>query len=397
MCVWIFRGLSEMCLNHVIHIISDFKRVTTRVLTAPLMCGLLMAVAMLAGCAAPAPFQAARPVTHLQWPALSSQPRIVWLKTISTHQDVGIAKDFWRKIVELLTGPDDTRISRPYGVLFDDGGRLFVADPGAGVVHVMDTKAGRYDVIGAGGGSFLRSPIGLAEDENENLYITDSSAATVFIYDIRHKTLKPFLRDLKRPTGIAYNRSNKLLYIVDTVAGRVISVDGRGNRIHSFGSPGDGNRNFNHPTDITVDQRGQIYVTDPLNYRIKIFSPEGQLVSQTGAAGDSPGELNKPKGVAIDSDGHIYVCDALQDTVQIFENTGALIMNFGSKGSGAGQLWMPSGIFIDKDDYIYVADTYNHRIQLFRYFSKKRFKEPEDDFQGAEPTGGSMPQAGNKP
>jgi len=362
-----------------------------------LLCGLMMAAAMLAGCAAQAPFYTTPPAVQMQWPLLSSRPKIVWLKTIATYRDVGIEKGFWQKAVELLTGGSDTRISRPYGVLFDSGARLFVADPGAGCVHSMDTKEGRYSLIGDEGETRLRTPIGLAEDEQENLYITDSTAATVFVYDIRRRTLKPFLRQLKRPTGIVYNKVNKLLYIVDTVAGTVSAVDGQGTVKHTFGSPGGGVLNFNHPTDITVDRRGQIYVTDPLNYRVKVFSPEGQLVNQIGNAGDAPGELNKPKGVAVDSEGHIYVCDSLQDTVQIFDSTGALILNFGSNGTGNGQFWMPSGIFIDANDYIYIADTYNQRVQLFRHITSKEDVEMDDELHNGEPDEKSTPRDGVKP
>ncbi|MDR3578335.1 MAG: 6-bladed beta-propeller [Oryzomonas sp.] len=329
------------------------------------------AVLLPAGCATQAPYQTSRPIARLQWPLFSSRPQVIWQKNIATYQDAGIAKGFWKKALELLTGSEENRISKPYGVLSDDRGRLFIADPGAGCVHFMDIRSGRYTIIGDGDVR-LRTPVGLAEDEQGNLYITDSTAAVVYVYRIGEKTLAPFLKKLVRPTGIVYNSFNKLLYVVDTVAGTVNVVDGEGKLQRSFGSPGEGRMNFNHPTDIAADRRGQLYVTDPLNYRVMIYSPEGQVVGQIGKAGDVPGELNKPKGVAIDSDGHIYVCDSLQDTVQMFDNNGALVLNFGSNGGDDGEFWMPSGIFIDAHDYIYVADTYNRRIQVFRYISKTR-------------------------
>jgi DNA-binding beta-propeller fold protein YncE len=336
-------------------------------------CALFLAVLTLTGCAAPVSIYATKPASNLKWPRLSGGPQITWIKTIATYQDAGIAKGFWKRALELLTGEDESRIVRPYGVLIDASERLFIADPGAGRVHFMDIKEGIYTIIGNEDDSPLLTPIGLAEDEHDNLYITDSNAATVFIYDIKKKNLKPFIRQqIKRPTGIAYDRRTKLIHIVDTAAGQVVTVDEAGNRKRTIGSPGAEIANFNHPTDIGIDRRGQIYVTDPLNYRIKVFSPEGQLVNQLGSAGDGLGELNKPKGVAVDSDGHIYVCDALLDTVQIFDNTGRLLLFFGTNGTDNGQFWMPSGIFIDQNDYIFVTDTYNRRVQVFRYLSANR-------------------------
>jgi len=58
----------------------------------------------------------------------SSRPQVTWQKSISTYQDAGIAKGFWKKALELLTGSEENRISKPYGILADDHGRLFIAD-----------------------------------------------------------------------------------------------------------------------------------------------------------------------------------------------------------------------------------------------------------------------------
>ena len=329
---------------------------------------LLCALLSLAACAAPVSLLEEKPSADLQWPQKPFEAKIRWIKTISDARDAGITKSFWKKTLEFFIGADQRRIVKPYGVLFDSAERLFIADPGAGLVHFMDMKEGRYVLIGDESDSPLRTPIGLAEDDHDRLYITDSTTGNVYLYDIAGRSLKPFLgRTLQRPTGIAYNRVNKLLYIVDTAAGRVVAVDARGAEKLRFGSAGAEKGEFNHPTDITVDARGLIYVTDPLNYKIKVFTPEGKLVSQFGAPGDAPGNLNKPKGVAVDSEGHIYVSDALFDAVQIFDAGGRLLLSFGYGGTENGAFWMPSGIFIDQHDHIFVADTYNRRVQVFRY------------------------------
>jgi hypothetical protein len=76
---------------------------------------------------------------------------VVWIKSIATYGDAGIAKGFWKRALEYFIGPDERRIIRPHGVLFDDQERLFIADPGAGLVHFMDLKKGRYTLIGGEG------------------------------------------------------------------------------------------------------------------------------------------------------------------------------------------------------------------------------------------------------
>jgi DNA-binding beta-propeller fold protein YncE len=329
---------------------------------------LIASLISLTACAHPGSLVQGTPPVALQWPAKPDIARIQWVKTVADYQDAGIAKGFWKKVLEFVAGADESHIVRPHGVLLDGQERLCIADPGAGVVHVMDVKEGRYTIIGRESGSPLRTPIGVAEDAQDRLYITDSTAGKVFRYDFASRTLSPFLqRSLLRPTGIAYNKSNKLLYVVDTAASQIVALDEKGGEKLRFGTVGENGGGFNRPTDIAVDAAGQIYVTDPLNYRIKRFTPDGKLLTQFGAPGDGVGYLNKPKGVAVDSEGHIYVSDALLDAVQIFDETGRLLLVFGSNGTGNGEFWMPSGIYIDQHDNIFVADTYNRRIQVFRY------------------------------
>lgn len=328
----------------------------------------ILALIFLTACAGTIPLREVKPAADLQWPEKPEKARIQWVKTIRNYQDAGIAKGFWKRALEFLTGPDQRRIVRPHDVLVDDKERLFIADPGAGVVHLMDVRERRYAVIGGESGSPLRTPIGLAEDDRDRLFITDPTTATVYLYDLSLGSLKPFLAGtLKRPTGIAYNRVNKLLYIVDTIAHQVVAVDEQGGIKVRIGAAGEGKGQFNHPTDIAVDAKGRVYVTDPLNYKIKIFTPEGRPVNQFGAAGDAPGYLNKPKGIAVDGEGHIYVSDALIDAIQIYDDGGRLLLLFGANGTGNGEFWMPSGIFIDRHNYIFVSDTYNQRVQVFRY------------------------------
>jgi sugar lactone lactonase YvrE len=323
-------------------------------------------LAVLAACATPQPLLKSGRDSLIQWPEAPFAARIRWVKSVATPEDAGVAKSFWKKALELVTGADRRQIVKPYGVLYDDAGRLFIADAGAGVVHLMDGGKGSYVRITAEDGAPFSSPIGLAEDGSNRLYITDSVTETVYRYDLATGRLTPFLRDLERPTGIAYNKVNKLLYISETTAGRVTAVDESGTVKFSFGDrPGVDLSRFKVPTDIATDAKGQVYVMDPLNYKIKIFTPEGVLVTEFGEMGDTRGELNKPKGLAVDSEGRIFVSDALLDAVQIFDDQGQFLFSFGATGSEDGAFWMPSGLFIH-GSYIFVSDTYNKRVQIFK-------------------------------
>jgi sugar lactone lactonase YvrE len=330
--------------------------------------GLIPFCCVFASCATSQPAPSVARVS-ISWPLALTQSRVVWIKNISGPADLGLSSSFWKRMLEMASGGEtSSNFVRPYGVLRAATGVLYLTDPGAGLVHCLDVSKGAYSAIVGQEGSPLPSPIGLAEDETGRLYITDSIAGMVYRFDPKDGSLKPLLsKALERPTGIAFHPLNKLLYVADTMARQIVVLDQNGVELRRLGSYGDGIKDFNRPTDLTIDARGQIYVTDPFNFRIMVMTPEGQVVRQFGAPGDDQGLFSRPKGIAVDSAGNIYVSDSLKDTVQIYGQYGAFQLELGRNGGGPGQFWQPSGLFIDRRDQIYVADTYNRRIQVFRY------------------------------
>lgn len=324
----------------------------------------LILLFQLTACSAPSSMLQSPRSVVLQWPEKPLKPQVEWVKSVVSPEDAGIAKGFWKKALELFTGAGRRQLVRPYGVLYHDG-RLFIADTGAGVVHVMDTKHSLYSVIASTPEAPLRSPISLARDGGNGLYITDSVSDAVYRYDMVTGRLTTFLRSLDRPTGIAYNRANNLLYVSETGANDVIGVNAAGVQQVRFSAMNPGTRLFNHPTDLAVDAKGQVFVTDPLNYKIRIFTPEGMPVGDFGEMGDAHSELSKPKGLAVDAWGRIFLCDAMLDLVKVFNDQGHLLFTIGGTGTADGQFWLPSGISI-AGDLLFVSDTYNRRIQIFR-------------------------------
>ncbi|MBJ6751593.1 SMP-30/gluconolactonase/LRE family protein [Geomonas anaerohicana] len=345
-----------------------------RVLRVVLVLGVLCLVA---GCSSSSQFLQTQKTVSLQWPEKPLSPRVEWVKSVVSPEDAGIAKGFWKRTLELLTGASTQRIVKPYGVLYDDG-RLFIADPGAGVVHVMDTKRSLYSMIRSQGDAVLRSPIGLARDSGNGLYITDSVSDAVYRYDVASETLSTFVRAIDRPTGIAYNKTNNLLYITETGANDVVGVDMKGLQKVRFSNVNPGRQLLNHPTDLAVDPKGQVFVTDPLNYKVRAFTPEGVQVYEIGEMGDANSELSKPKGVAVDALGRIFLCDAMSDIVKVFDAQGNYLFGIGGTGTANGQFWMPSGIAIS-GDFLFVADTYNRRVQMLRLLPIEEEDEDYDD------------------
>jgi sugar lactone lactonase YvrE len=247
------------------------------------------------------------------------------------------------------------------------GGVLYVADPGAKALVVLDVSQPREIVISQVGGDALVSPVVVTLGPDGGVILADSALGKVFVLDAKGAPRRVIGGEgrLGRPAGLAYDAAADRLYVADSQAHRIVvySIDGR--YIGSFGRNGAAPGEFNFPTHLALARDGSLIVQDTLNFRVQVLDREGRPLRQFGRVGDGSGEFAAPKGVAVDSEGRLYVVDALFDAVQIFAPDGTLLLGFGERGTRAGQLWLPNGIFIAPDDTVFVADAYNQRIAMF--------------------------------
>ncbi len=336
-------------------------RLPTRLLAAFLL-------AAVGGCATPPDSKPDVPLPRLVWPEAPETTRIEYVRSFSSSKDLGLTKNFLRRVVDLIFGEAPERLVRPSAVL-EVGKIVYVADPGARGVHRFDRGANEYRLIQAEGELPLLSPVGLARGEGDSVYVTDSALAGVYLIKAgaEFATRVPLDQAVAQPTGIAFDAQAKRLYVVDTKAHSIKVFSAQGAYLSSIGQRGEGDGEFNFPTMLWQDAKGRLLVTDSLNFRTQIFDAQGKFIKKFGRMGDSLGDAPRQKGVASDSFGHIYLVDALLNGVQIFDESGQLLLAVGGLGEERGKFWLPAGIFIGGDNTIYVADTYNRRVQVFRY------------------------------
>jgi DNA-binding beta-propeller fold protein YncE len=73
-----------------------------------------------------------------------------------------------------------------------------------------------------------------------------------------------------RPAGIAYDSTDGIVYVLDTMNNRVQKFDTEGNFLSKWGLPGKGNGQFSDPTGIVLDSVSNlIYITDNDNHRVQ--------------------------------------------------------------------------------------------------------------------------------
>ncbi len=328
--------------------------------------------AVCAGCSTP-PGEIFPPLERpLVWPASQDVPRIRYVGQLATDADLkpGIS-GLKRMGIALFGKPPIQSMLTPYALCTDGGERLFVADSNAQVVHVFDLKTRRYLRWQPTGEKFSQ-PVGIAFDPTRRrLFVADSVAARVFIFDDHGKSIGSISSDvLTRPAGLAFDAASDRLFVADVAAHQVLAFDGDGKPIARIGSRGSGPGEFNYPTNVAVDSQRRLYVSDSLNFRVQQFDAELKFVRQIGKQGDMPGYFAQPKGLSVDREDHLYVVDAQFEAIQIFDVTGQLLLDFGGEGHGAGQFWIPAGIFIDEHDRIWVADAYNRRVQVFDHLKE---------------------------
>ncbi|NHZ69634.1 MAG: 6-bladed beta-propeller [Thermotogales bacterium] len=328
---------------------------------------------LLSGCT-PARSTAPTEQAERVWPEPPAQPRIRYVKSIYSAEDLGIKKSFWKRLGEFIAGPSSTRLVRPMAVVVDTRNEImYVADPGARGVHRFDLRGSSYKLLHRKDNLPLPSPTGMALGPGSKVYITDSGLGQLFIATPEADFLSPVKleAELQQPTGVLFEQETGYLYIVDTAAHAIKVYSGSGALIRQFGRRGTGPGEFNFPTALWQDRLGHLLVSDSLNFRVQRLNTSGQFLSEFGQPGDASGNLSRPKGVATDRSGHIYVVDSMFHAFQIFDATGKLLLILGSQGHGAGEFWLPTGIFIEPDDSIYVSDSHNQRVQIFRYIGSK--------------------------
>ncbi len=154
---------------------------------------------------------------------------------------------------------------------------------------------------------------------------------------------------------------------VDTVAGSSEGfADGRA-----------ASSEFNTPSGIATDKRGNLFIADTANNRIRELGANGEVstVAGSGARGyrDGPAseaQFDGPLAVALDGQGNVYITDSYNDRIRRVSIDGEVttVAGTGTPGFSDGpalsaQFDTPAGIAVDEQGNVYVADTGNHAIR----------------------------------
>lgn len=292
-------------------------------------------------------------------------------------------KQKWMDRLAGATQTDELKVTdlpfqliRPYGVAVDSKGLIYAADQRVSAIFIFDAEhKDHVDLIGNGKQAHFGELSGLATDDNDRLFVTDTGLRRVDVFKPgTHELEATFGADvLLKPTGIAIDTENRFVYVVDTQNDVVDVFDADSFKLlRKIGTPGKKHAStalgtFSLPVGVAVDRDGNVYVADTFNNRVQIFDPDGGFISAFGKNGDGPADFERPKGIAVDGDGHIWVADSAQDRVKVFNQEGRLLIYFGEHGEYPGRFMGIYGLAIGKDNRVITSEMFPGRVQMFRY------------------------------
>ena len=328
--------------------------------------------AILAGCQS-SPRPIFPPVSPpIVWPPPPERPRIRYVGELHGEESLAAQPSGWEAVRAALTGPKPMGVfSRPSAVAVA-GERVFVADTGFGVVHLLDLTERRYQVLRGNPTDLLRAPLDLTIVAGNSLAVVDRGRAAVDVFglDGAWRTTKRW-PELLAPVAATWDAVRGLLWLADVKAHACFACAPWSDLQHRLGGPGTAPGQFAFPTALAWHSGLGLVVADAMNFRIQVFDEDDRPRAVFGQKGDGAGDFSRPRGVAVDSDGHIYVVDNQFENIQVFDCDGRLLLAFGQGGDRRGEFSLPAGITIDAQDRIWVADSYNHRVQVFQYLSEK--------------------------
>jgi DNA-binding beta-propeller fold protein YncE len=312
---------------------------------------------------------------ELVWPGPPNPPRIRWLKQFASAEEVApvVLKkpSFWKKLAGRREVLVIRKIEIPYGIATDSLGRIYVADTQAGKVWIFDVTAQQVSEFKGSGWAVLSKPVGVSIDGEDRLYVSDGILNTVFCFGPDGSPLRQFGNgQLDRPVGVAVDGKRRRLYVAEPMNHRVAIFDTETGELLSHIGGRSSKREpgkFYMASNLAVDRRGYLYVVDDFNYRVQVFNRRGAFVGAFGQRGQNPGTFARPKGIAVDSEGHIYVADSMFGNIQIFNQQGEPLMFLGSHGKGPGQFTLITGLHIDQNDRLYTTEQAIGRVQIFEY------------------------------
>lgn len=230
----------------------------------------------------------------------------------------------------------------------------------------------------------LKSPLGLAIDAQDNIYVADTDNNRVLKFS-NTGVMSVVSDQVKLPAALAVTPTGSV-YIADTGNNRILSnASGAMSPLvlkDALGTPSTTSASLlSSPQGIAVDASGNVFVADTNNNVVRKIDSTGKtsIIAGNGMEGSASenvpatsAPLRHPVGVTVDAQGNIYIADTDNNRIRKVDTSGKVstVAGTGSEGdagdddnASAATLKKPRNIVVDNKGNLYVTDTNNNRIR----------------------------------
>ncbi len=282
-------------------------------------------------------------------------------------------------------GTGQGQFLRPHDLEFGNKDKyLYTVDRDGNRIQVF-TKNGTFlfsfGEKGQGNGQFL-VPYGLDVDSSGNVWVADRGNHRIQKFDSTGKFILKFGNNgtspssepgkFDNPRHVQVDRDSKYVYVADSKNNRIQQFDLNGKFIRVIGKLGDKPGEFNLPTTIEQDSKGNFFVTERGNERVQKFDSNWNPILSWGSKGSANNQFCHMEHLVLDMHDNVIVADpqsdpgcSMQPRILKFDNNGKFITKFGTAGSGIGEIRDPEHLAVDNDGNVYVSDRKNDRILVY--------------------------------
>lgn len=213
---------------------------------------------------------------------------------------------------------DEASFKHPHGLVSDKFGNLYISDTFNNVIRKIDVTGSVTTFAGTGAVGFadgkaseakFNSPMGLAIDNDGNLYVADQR-------NQRIRKINP--------------------------SGEVMTLAGLGFEGYKDGAGQDAL--FSYPEAVAVGMDGNIYVSDKVNHAIRVISKTGLVSTLAGkpTRGFLDGALsealfNMPSDLSFDSVGNLLVVDNQNNAIRKIDLKNSTVVTVYGSNLAAGE------------------------------------------------------------
>jgi sugar lactone lactonase YvrE len=278
--------------------------------------------------------------------------------------------------------PGQLELSNPVGLAINSAGGVWITDPGNDRVEewtpsvpVAPSNTALPTISGTTEeGQMLSASAGSWEGTSPLTYVyqwqdcdslgegcMDIAGATSSTYMLQASDVGSTLRvtvTASNAVGSATSTSEETAVIASDVPPHLSYA-------FEFGSPGNGEGQFEDPAGVALDGRGDLWVLDRGNNRVEEFDEAGEYLQQFGSEGGGDGQMERPSALAVSSEGDVWVLDSLNDRIEEFSEDGVFL-----RASENTLLEDAEGMAIAPNGDIWVAATAKSRLVVFNRYGQ---------------------------